>query len=197
MNAFRAISIIPAKSMRMNVNAIVVRQETDEDFRQINEVVRSAFLDVAESDHTEHLLVGRLRCSDAGIPELSLVAETDGGRIIGHILLSKAEVVSEERSCIVLALAPLSVLPEFQGKGIGSMLVREAHRRAAELGYGAAVLLGHWDYYPRFGYRRASLYGIKFPFDAPDECCMAVELTDGGLDGIHGTVRYPEAFHIG
>ena len=97
MNAFRAISIIPAKSMRMNVNAIVVRQETDEDFRQINEVVRSAFLDVAE---------------------------TDGGRIIGHILLSKAEVVSEERSCIVLALAPLSVLPEFQGKGIGSMLVR-------------------------------------------------------------------------
>ncbi len=170
MNAFRAISIIPAKSMRMNVNAIVVRQETDEDFRQVNEVVRSAFLDVAE---------------------------TDGGRIIGHILLSKAEVVSEERSCIVLALAPLSVLPEFQGKGIGSMLVREAHRRAAELGYGAAVLLGHWDYYPRFGYRRASLYGIKFPFDAPDECCMAVELTDGGLDGIHGTVRYPEAFHIG
>ena len=63
------------------------------------------------------------------------------------------------------------------------MLVREGHRRAAELGYGAAVVLGHEGYYPRFGYRRASLYGIRFPFDAPDECCMAAELFIGGHGG--------------
>ena len=54
--------------------------------------------------------------------------------------------------------------------------------------------IGHKDYYPRFGYRRASAYGISFPFDAPDECCMAAELTEGGLDGIHGMVKYPDAF---
>ena len=57
-----------------------------------------------------------------------------------------------------------------------------------------SVLLGHKDYYPRFGYRRASAYGISFPFDAPDECCMAAELIEGGLDGIHGMVKYPDAF---
>ena len=74
------------------------------------------------------------------------------------------------------------------------MLVREAHARASKAGYTGSVLLGHKDYYPRFGYRRASAYGISFPFDAPDECCMAAELTVGGLDGIHGVVKYPDAF---
>ena len=90
-------------------------------------------------------------------------------------------------------------------QGIGGMLVREAHARASKAGYTGSVLLGHKDYYPRFGYRRASAYGISFPFDAPDECCMAAELTEdeccmaaelteGGLDGIHGVVKYPDAF---
>ena len=161
-------------------NDLSIREEKSKDFPFIRSLTEQAFLNVPESDHTEHLLVERLRQSEAYIPELSLVAETNTGKIVGHILLSK--------------VAPLSVLPEFQRQGIGGMLLREAHRRAALLGYKAVLLLGHKDYYPRFGYRKASSYGIRFPFNAPDECCMAVELEPDGLKDVHGLVCYPNAF---
>lgn len=174
---------------------ITIRQEREDDFIKVRDVVRRAFAGVDESDHTEHLLVERLRLSAAYIPELSLVAETCGGKIVGHVMLSEVEVVSGAGKSVIPGVAPLSVLPEYQGRGIGGQLLREAHRIASELGFGAALLLGHEDYYPRFGYKKASDFGIKFPFDAPDGCCMAVELCAGALDGVHGMVRYPAAFY--
>lgn len=175
-------------------DSIIIRQETEKDFCQIREVIELAFRDREESDHREHSLVERLRRSDAYIPELSLVAETSDKKIVGHILLSKVRIISENGTGTFLAVAPLSVLPEFQGKGIGGALIREAHRRASELGYAAALLLGHKDYYPRFGYKKALSFGIKFPFDAPDECRMVVELKEGGLENVHGMVCYPDPF---
>lgn len=175
-------------------NFVIIRQETEKDFEQVLDVIRLAFQNMDDSDHKEHLLVQRLRQSDSFIPQLSLLAETDNGKIVGHILLSEVKVVSEKTVWPLLAVAPLSVLPEFQRKGIGGMLIHEAHIRASTLGYGAAILLGHKDYYPRFGYRKASLFGIKLPFDAPDECCMVMELREGGLDGVHGLVCYPDVF---
>lgn len=174
---------------------ITIRQEREDDFIKVRDVVRRAFADVDESDHTEHLLVERLRMSDAHVPELSLVAEACGGKIVGHVLLSEVEVVSGTGRFALLGVAPLSVLPEYQGRGIGGQLLREAHRTASDLGFGAALLLGHEGYYPRFGYKKASDFGIKFPFDAPDECCMVVELSAGALEGVHGMVRYPAAFY--
>lgn len=178
----------------MNGDIITIRLETGNDFGEISEVVRLAFRDMPESDHTEHLLVTRLRQSEAYVPDLSLVAEDSNGKIVGHIMLSEVKVISGDGSRTLLSVAPLSVLPGYQRQGIGGMLVREAHARASKAGYTGSVLLGHKDYYPRFGYRRASAYGISFPFDAPDECCMAAELTVGRLDGIHGVVKYPDAF---
>ena len=175
-------------------NKIIIRQETKSDFSQVNDVIMAAFKDMEESDHTEHLLVTRLRQSEAYVPDLSLVAEDSNGKIVGHIMLSEVKVISGDGSRTLLSVAPLSVLPGYQRQGIGGMLVREAHARASKAGYTGSVLLGHKDYYPRFGYRRASAYGISFPFDAPDECCMAAELTVGGLDGIHSVVKYPDAF---
>lgn len=91
----------------------------------------------------------------------------------------------------------MSVLPGFQRKGIGGMLIREAHRRAADLGYGLSLLVEHKDYYPRFGYKRASSFGIEFPLEAPGECCMVAELQEDSLKDVHGMVRYPAAFHLG
>lgn len=131
---------------------ILIRQETESDFDRIDDVVRSAFSDVEESDHTEHQLVRRLRRSSAYIPGLSLVAVTGGGEVVGHVILSKVEVRSRDAIHAALAVAPLSVLPAWQGRGIGSLLMRDAHRRAAAMGYGVALVLGHEGYYPRFGY---------------------------------------------
>lgn len=173
---------------------IRIEQEEKTELPVICQLVETAFADMRESDHREHHLVDRLHRSDTYIPELSLVAKTDKGEIVGYILLTKVEIISESGVQMSLAVAPLAVLPEYQNKGIGGMLLKEAHERAAALGYGTAVLLGHKDYYPRFGYRKAADYGIEFPFDVPSEYCQVIELLPDALKKVKGMVRYPAVF---
>lgn len=173
---------------------IAIQQEREGDLPAIRNVIERAFEPVQESDHQEHLLVDKLHVSDTFIPELSLVAKTDRGIIAGYILLTKVEIVSGNRIITSLAVAPLAVLPEYQNNGIGGLLLTSAHKRAADLGYGTAVLLGHKDYYPRFGYKEATKHSIKFPFDVPSEYCQVIELQPGALKDVTGTVRYPSVF---
>ena len=176
---------------------IKIEQEGNDDLPAICGVVEKAFTDVQESDHQEHLLVNKLHKSDAFIPELSLVARTDEGEIIGYILLTKVEIISKKGVTTSLAVAPLAVLPRHQNNGIGGALLKEAHKRAAALGDGTAVLLGHKDYYPRFGYRKAIEHGIEFPFDVPLEYCQVIELLPNALKDVNGIVRYPAIFEGG
>ena len=156
-----------------------IREVQHNDYGIIYDLIKSAFKDIQESDHREEHLVKSLQKSKDFIQQLSLAAENDNNMLVG--------IVS-------LGVAPLAVLPEFQKQGIGGMLLEEAHKRAARLGYGSVVLIGHKEYYPRFGYRKASDFGIKFPFAVPQECCMAKELYPNALKGVHGTVRYPDEF---
>jgi len=172
---------------------IQIRQEVTTDFENVFSVVEAAFKTMPMSDGTEQFLVERLRLSEAFIPELSLVAEMDK-KIVGHILISKVNINSSNQTFSALSLAPVSVLPEYQKMGIGGKLIRAAHDQAKKLGHQVIVLIGHKTYYPRFGYQQADLFGIEFPFNVPKEHCMAVELTPGALQQIHGTVKYPKAF---
>lgn len=93
-----------------------------------------------------------------------------------------------------LALAPVSVLPEYQNRGIGNKLILESLRLAKDIGFKSVIVLGHDKYYPRFGFKPASIWGIKAPFDVPDEVFMALELENRSLDEITGTVAYSKAF---
>lgn len=172
---------------------VELRQEITSDYPAVAEVIKSAFHNVGYSNHREHLMVERLRRSDAFIPQLSLVAEVSD-KIVGHILLTKILIHTQKKSITSLALAPLSVIPEFQGKGAGSKLVAEGHRLAKELGFQSIIVLGHADYYPRFGYERANKYGIQLPFAVRDENCMVVSLTENGLSEMSGKVEYPSEF---
>lgn len=173
---------------------ITIRQEMPQDHANIYKLIREAFASVKESDHSEQNLVERLRHSSSFIPELSLVAEIGQGELVGHILLTRIRIINDEQAFPSLAVAPLSVLPSWQRKGIGNALISEAHRLAAALGYGSAVLLGHPGYYSRFGYLSAHRFGIRFPFDAPADCCMIIELLPDGLKGVQGRVEYDPAF---
>ncbi len=170
-----------------------IRRENEGDYAVVREVIEAAFKDAEHTDHTEHNLVDRLRDSKSFIPELSLVAEIDD-RVVGHILFTKIDIIYDDARFPSLALAPVSVLPEYQYQGIGGALIREAHDIARSLGYKSAVVMGHKDYYPRFGYMPCADYGITLPFDVPAEYCMAVELTDGGLERVTGIVQYDSAF---
>ena len=172
---------------------IKLRQETEQDHKSVFQVIQKAFENEEYSDHKEQFLVERLRKSNAFIPELSIVAEVDN-KIVGHILLTKLEIENDINTYESLALAPVSVLPEFQGKGVGSKLILHSHEVAKELGYKSIMLLGHEKYYPRFGYELTNKYGIEMPFDVPAENCMVAVLAKNGLSGVRGKVIYPDAF---
>ncbi|MEH7385296.1 N-acetyltransferase [Bacillus sp. JJ1521] len=171
----------------------VIRQERPKEYHNTEEVVRRAFLNEEYSDKTEHFLVNRIRKSDAFIPGLSLVAINDD-EIIGHILLSNIRIVDGDRSVESLALAPISVTPEFQRRGIGSHLIHAALKKAKELGYQSVIVLGHKEYYPRFGFKQANLWNIKAPFEVPNDVFMALELAEGSLENVQGVVKYSSAF---
>ncbi|MCI4671821.1 MAG: N-acetyltransferase [Bacteroidia bacterium] len=172
-----------------------IRTEQKKDFDAVFNLIQRAFEKEVYSDHQEQFLVERLRKSEAFIPELSMVAEI-GGKIVGHILLTRLKIKTEHGEFDSLALAPVSVLPEFQGKGIGGKLILEAHEKAKELGHGSIILLGHEKYYPRFGYQQAANYGIELPFEAPKENCMVIELIKHALSGVCGMVEYPKEFYL-
>ena len=174
----------------MDIN---IRTEIVADYPKVFNIIEQAFRTEELSDHKEQFLANRLRLSGSFIPELSLVAEIDG-EVAGHILLTKISICDGDIKHQSLALAPVSVLPEYQGRGVGSALIKAAHTKAIALGYGSVVILGHKDYYPRFGYKTASQFGISLPFDVPEEYVMAVELTPNAFDDVRGVVEYDTAF---
>lgn len=169
----------------MTTSKLIIRPETPSDMDAIGEVNRAAFGQEAEAR-----LVDRLRYE--GHVALSLVAMDDDANIVGHILFSRLPIVGEETTTIALALAPMAVAPSLQRRGVGSALVDEGLRRCAELGHRIVIVLGHPEYYPRFGFRAA----LAEPLDAPfsGEAFMALELTPGALAGVQGRVEYPPPF---
>lgn len=172
---------------------ITIRQAESRDYPVIFELIKKAFEHEEHSDHREQFLVERLTQSDAFVPELSLVAESEE-QIIGYILLNKIQIVNAESKNTALALAPVAVLPERQGQGVGGKLIQAAHQSAVTAGFDSIILLGHANYYPKFGYQPANHYDISLPFDVPEENCMAIELKQNALAEISGVVEYPKAF---
>lgn len=166
----------------------LIRQEKTTDFKQIYEVVRQSFANVAQSDKNEQDLVERLRAGDTYIPELALVAKRDEV-IVGYIMFTKVLIDTSEE----LALAPLAVAPEYQKQGIGGMLIKAGHNIARELGYHYSIVLGSEKYYRRFGYEQADTFDILAPFDVPPENFMVYELQKS-KHKISGIVQYPRVF---
>ncbi|WP_453996006.1 GNAT family N-acetyltransferase [Bacillus nitroreducens] len=172
---------------------IIIKQEQVKDYKITENVVKCAFANAEHSDKNEHNLVCRIRNSNVFIPELSLVA-MDNERIVGHILFSKVKIKNEDQVVESLALAPVSVLPEYQNQGVGKLLISKALQKAKELRFHSVVVLGHPEYYPKFGFKKASTWGIKAPFEVPDEAFMAMELGENTLDKVSGVVEYPSVF---
>ena len=167
-----------------------IRQEQSEDHNAVYHIVEEAFYNAEYSDGNEQKLVVELRKSKSFIPKLSLVA-IENDKIVGHILFTKAYVNSVE----VLALAPLSVLPKYQNRGIELSLIKQGHMIAHKLGYKYSVVLGHSKYYPKADYVSASWYGIKTPFVVEDENFIAICFSES-KDKLNGIIEYDKAFGI-
>ena len=177
------------------IKDLIIRQENKSDYKKVFKLIEKAFASEKMSDHQEQFLVEKLRKSDNFIPKLSLVAELKS-EIVGFILLTPVKIQNSNTEFQTLALAPVAVLPKFQKQGIGGSLIRKSHELARNLNYNSVVLLGHEDYYPKFGYLPASNFQIEFPVQIPEENFMAIELEDNALKEVSGKVVYPPEFNI-
>jgi putative acetyltransferase len=171
----------------MTTANVEVRRERADDLEAVREVIRQAF-----GQDDEARLVDALRAG--GYSRLSLVA-VEGECVVGHVLFSDLPIVTPGGTLPGLALAPLAVRPAHQRRGFGSRLVREGLRACAEAGHRIVVVLGHPDYYPRFGFSAQLAERLKAPFSGP--AFMALELVPGALTGVTGEVRYPPPFGLG
>jgi putative acetyltransferase len=157
-----------------------------EDCTAIRAVITAAFQRVDEAD-----LVDQLRADNHAL--LSLVAEREGS-IVGHVLFSRMWIDTARGRVSAVALAPVAVLPDHQRKGIAARLITRGIELLRQRNEVIVIVLGNPDYYLRFGFSAEKSRSLKSPF--PPEAFMAMELTDGALDGIEGSVVYPSAFGI-
>lgn len=136
---------------------IQVRPELESDHKAISQLIQKAFEILPYSDHSEHQLVERIRSSDAYVNNLALVAVFEQ-QVVGFVLFSEITIEAGNFKYDALALAPIAVLPKYQKLGIGSKLILDNHKEALNLGYKAVALVGHADYYPRFGYKPSNIF---------------------------------------
>ena len=162
-----------------------IRTEGAADIAAVRDVNEAAFETSTEAD-----LVDALRSQAE--PIISLVADDDGS-IAGHILFSPVTLVGHD-DLTLMGFAPMSVLPDRQRRGIGSALVRAGLERCTENGHGVVVVVGHPEYYPRFGFVPASRFRVGCEYDVPDDVFMALELKPGIFSGRSGLIRYHAAF---
>jgi putative acetyltransferase len=164
---------------------MIIRREDPKDYAAVHVVNAAAFETEAEAN-----LVDLLR--QEAQPIISLVAEEDGA-IVGHILFSPV-VLSGFPDLKIMGLGPMAVIPKYQRNGIGSALIKAGLRMCKGLGFGAAIVLGHPGYYPRFGFRPSVLYDITCEYDVPEDVFMVSELQPGYLDSASGVIKYHPAF---
>ncbi len=161
---------------------IEIRKERPDDIPSVSDVNRRAF-----GQEQEASIVEALRSN--GAVSLSLVATLDS-RVVGHLMYSPARIGELTGA----GLGPVAVLPEHQRRGIGSQLIEAGNRQLQNVGCPFIVVLGHADYYPRFGFKPARPLGLTCEWDVPDDVFLVLVLDPGRMQGVSGLVRYRPEF---
>ncbi len=167
---------------------MLIRQEQPADYDEIYELVKKSFATSTNDGEWDYL--NEVREKDTFIPELSLVAENDDGKLVGQIVLYKSNITAPDKVYTELLLSPISVHPDFFRKGIARAMMMEAFRIAKDMGFTAVFLCGDPEFYHKFGFKGTYEYGIFHIADKTKkaEWCMALELIPGELAGKAGTV---------
>jgi putative acetyltransferase len=159
--------------------SIEIREERQGDLAAIRDLNERAFGQDQEAN-----IVDALRSNAAVL--LSLVA-TSNGHVVGHIMYSPLSIGGKVSGA---ALGPMAVLPEYQGQGIGSELVKKGNQRLRNDGWPFIIVLGHAEYYPRFGFKPASTHGITCEWEVPDNVFMVLILDEAKMRGVSGLAKY-------
>jgi predicted N-acetyltransferase YhbS len=168
-----------------------IRQEQPDDYPEVYELVKKSFATSPQADGTEQDYLNDIRKKDSFIPELSLVAENDDGKIVGQVVLFKTVITSPDRKITELLLSPICVHPDFFCRGIARAMMEEAFQIAKKMGYSVVFLCGNPYFYHKIGFRPTYEFGIFHIHDESknSERCMVRELTSGALKNISGTIN--------
>ena len=183
----------------MDIRNIIIRKETESDYRAVENLVREAFWNVYRPGCFEHYVLHRFRSDPSFVPELDFVMEKDG-RLIGQNVFVRAVIRADDgRNIPIMAMGPISIAPEYMRQGYGKLLLDHSLEKAAALGCGAVCFEGNIDFYGKSGFTRASKFGIRyhgFPEGEDTSFFLCKELVPGYLNGISGEYTPPEGYFV-
>ena len=174
---------------------ITLRPEAEQDHRTVEELTREAFWNVHLPGCEEHLLVRHLRNAAEFVQALDFVAICDNV-ITGNIMYAESKIIDSNTAHTVLTFGPVSVLPQYQNRGIGTALIEHTQKLAAGLGYRAIIIYGDPEYYKRFGFRASKEFRITNGEGKYPAALLALELYPGALADIQGKFDEGKAYHI-
>jgi putative acetyltransferase len=178
-----------------NIN-LIIRNEKEKDYRDVEQLIREAFWNLYVPGCNEHFVLHNLRNSNDFIPELDFVAEKEG-QIVGQIAYSRGIIEYKNgKKTEIISFGPVSVLPAFQKRGVGSALIIHTINLARDMGYPAICIYGDPRYYSRFGFRCAERYDIKTADDKFAIALLALELKQFGLNNVPGRFIESTAFAV-
>lgn len=187
------LGYFPGRKQKICKAQVDIRKERECEYRRTEETVLRAFWNKHREGCNEHLLVHKLRDSEVYLPELSRVAVI-GDEIAGVICYAGAQLKNGIGTKEILTFGPLCVAPEWQGCGVGELLLKETLALAKEAGYEGAVIFGEPDYYPRHGFQTCDHFGITTADGKNYDAFMGIELVPGGLTGFGGSFVEPDVF---
>lgn len=175
---------------------LLIRNELEKDYRTVETITRNAFWNLYVSGCDEHYVAHMIRKHEDFIPELDFVAEWDG-QIVGNVMYTRSKLVDENgEEKPILTFGPISVLPEFQRRGISRKLLEHSFVRAAELGFDVIVIFGNPGNYVARGFKSCKKYNVCLEQDVFPAAMLVKELQEGALDGRRWYYYESPAYHI-
>lgn len=184
----------------IDIQKITFRNETPADYRAVENLVREAFWNIYKPGCDEHYILHCFRERNDFVPELDIVME-ENGVLVGHVMFSRCCIKIEGGGSLpVMTFGPVSILPDFQRKGYGTLLLRHVMQKAKDMGCGALVITGNIDFYGKLGFVAAKSKGIRYEAEPDADYFLIAELVPGflenGLKGAVGTFREPDGYFI-
>ncbi len=183
----------------MNTDNIIIRRETENDYRAVENLVRESFWNVYRPGCQEHYVLHRFRCDPAFVPELSYVMEKDG-ELIGQNIFVRAAIRGDDgRDVPIMAMGPICIAPAYKRQGFGKRLLDYTLEKAAALGVGAVCFEGNIDFYGKSGFTRAIEFGVRYhgmPEGETADFFLCKELLPGYLDGVAGVYAPPDGYLV-
>ena len=183
----------------MNTDNIIIRLEKQEEYREVENMVRESFWNVYRPGCLEHYVLNQLRHDPAFIPELDFVMEEEG-KLIGQNMFMRAAIKADDgRDVPIMTMGPICITPERKRKGYGKILLDYSLEKAKELGCGAVCFEGNIDFYGKSGFTQASTFGIRYhglPEGEDASFFLCKELIPGYLDGITGEYATPQGYFV-